>query len=125
MDAQECRKMRMGKNNTTFGKKQHSILSLLAPGASPFVHADGAAAALLALGSYPFVHADGAATALLAPGAYPFVHADGAAAALLALGASPFVHADGAAAALRDKCCFFPKVVLIFPIRILVHFNAF
>ena len=25
MDAQECRKMRMGKNNTTFGKKQHSI----------------------------------------------------------------------------------------------------
>ena len=25
MDAQECKKMRMGKNNTTFGKKQHSI----------------------------------------------------------------------------------------------------
>ena len=24
-DAQECTKMRMGKNNTTFGKKQHSI----------------------------------------------------------------------------------------------------
>ena len=22
-DAQECTKMRMGKNNTTFGKKQH------------------------------------------------------------------------------------------------------
>ena len=29
MDAQECRKMRMGKNNTTFGKKQHSIQSHL------------------------------------------------------------------------------------------------
>ena len=25
-DAQECTKMRMGKNNTTFGKKQHHTL---------------------------------------------------------------------------------------------------